>query len=205
VPKAKNSVNEFEVTLEQTDDFDCSEAHVFRAGVLSYPAKTLGALLDASTGNTIFVSEVYDGDCPVGLYNKTAPPERQLKAGDFIVEVNGHRGNMTMMMQEMHLYRNLTLLVTRAMEYDINVCKQDTLGCSITYDANSGISLGVACVLSGPIQMWNDQNPSKVVLDGDRIVAVNGVRGSTGDLLEVIKQSKELRMTMARPASNTVE
>jgi len=198
---------EFQVKLQRADCFtDGSRDDVpAAANVLSSPMKTLGALLDASTGVAIFVSEVYDGDCPVGAHNRTAPPEQQLKAGDFIVEVNGHRGNMTSMMQEMHLNRNLTLLVTRAMEYEINVHKQDTLGCSITYDATSGISLGIACVLEGPIKVWNEENPSKKVLEGDRIIAVNGVKGATSDLLEMIQKSEELLMTLARPASNTVE
>jgi len=205
VDTEQDNVKEFEVKLSRTDSSTGSrdDTPAAAATVLSSPAKTLGALLDASTGVTIFVSEVYDGDCPVGVYNRTAPIAKQLKVGDFIVEVNGHRGNMTIMMQEMHLNRNLTLRVTRALEYEINVQKQDTLGCSITYDANSGISLGIACVLEGPIKEWNEENPEKAVLEGDRIVAVNGVKGATGDLLEMIRKSEDLRMTLARPASGT--
>jgi len=204
--QAEADVKEFQVKLQRTNSStDGSRDDIPAANVLSSPGKTLGALLDASTGATIFVSEVYDSDCPVSAYNRTAPPELQIKVGDFIVEVNGHRGNMTIMMQEMHLNRNLTVLVTRAMEYDINVHKQDTLGCSITYDANAGISLGIACVLEGPIKVWNDENPSMRVLEGDRIIAVNGVKGVTSDLLDVIRKSEELWMTLARPASSAVE
>jgi len=204
--QAEDDVKEFEVKLHRTDCSTGTRDDVPAASnVLSSPVRTLGALLDASTGVTIFVSEVYDGDCPVGVYNRTAPPEQQLKVGDFIVEVNGHHGNMTIMMQEMHLNRNLTLLVMRAMEYEINVHKQDMLGCSITYDANSGISLGIACVLQGPIKVWNDENPSKIVIEGDRIIAVNGVKGATSDLLEIIRKSQDLWMTLARPASSTVK
>jgi len=189
--QAKETLKEFQVKLQRTD---CSIDGTLD-GVPAAPMvfwTSLGAMLDASTGVTIFVSEVYDSDCPVGVYNRTAPPELQLKVGDFIVEVNGHRGNMTVMMQEMHLNRNLTLLVTRAVEYEIHVHKQDTLGCSITYDASSGISLGVAIVLEGPIKVWNDENPSKKVLEGDRIIAVNGVKGATSDLLEMIRKSEKL-------------
>jgi len=203
--QAEDNVKEFQVKLQRTNwSTDGTRDDVpAAANVLSSPP--LGALLDASTGVTIFVSEVFDSDCPVGAYNRTAPPELQLKVGDFIVEVNGHRGNMTIMMQEMHLNRNLTLLVMRAMEYEINVHKQDMLGCSITYDANSGISLGIACVLQGPIKVWNDENPSKIVIEGDRIIAVNGVKGATSDLLEIIRKSQDLWMTLARPASSTVK
>jgi hypothetical protein len=204
--KDQSDVKEFQVKLTRDDSSTgIRDDMPAAASVLSSPAKTLGALLDASTGVTIFVSEVYDSDCPVGAYNRTAPPEFQLKVGDFIVEVNGHRGNMTIMMQEMHLNRNLTLLVTRAMEYEITVHKQDTLGCSITYDANSGISLGIACVLEGPIKVWNDEHPSLRVVEGDRIIAVNGVKGATSDLLEMIRKSEELCMTLARPSGSYIE
>merc|ERR1712129_658525 len=112
---------------------------------------------------------------------------------------------MTIMMQEMHRNCNLTLRVSRAIEYEIKVCKKDTLGCHVTYDLNIGISLGVARVLEGPIQVWNDENPSKKVLVGDRIIAVNGVKGTTKDLIEMIRISEELCLTLARPASSTAE
>lgn len=202
----ENYVKAFQVTLQRrgasTAGLDVAPASN-NTDPRSF-AKTLGMVLDASMGVIMFVCKVYDDDCLVGAYNRTAPPEVQLKVGDFIEEVNGFRGNMAIMIQEVCSNSDLTLLVSRSMEYEINVRKKDTLGCDVTY-LGSGISLGVARVFDGPIQEWNDKNPSRTVLEGDRIISVNGVRGTTHDLLEMIRTSEELCMSLARPASSSVD
>lgn len=204
--RAEHYVKTFKVRLQQngvsTDSLDSSFSGDGNA--LRGLAMTLGMLLDSSTGVTILVCEVSGGGA-AGVYNKKAPPELQLRDGDFIEEVNGLCGNMTIMMQEMYRNWNLTLLVSRAVEFEIRVRKKDTLGCHVTYDFNVGSALGVARVLEGPIQVWNDGNPLQKVLVGDRIVAVNGVKGATSDLLEMIRRYEELDLTIARPASSTAE
>mmetsp|Transcript_36509 Transcript_36509/g.105171 ORF Transcript_36509/g.105171 Transcript_36509/m.105171 type:complete len:263 (-) Transcript_36509:100-888(-) len=167
----------------------------------SDPSQPLGALFDASLPMELYVSAVLQG--VEGLVQSAERASAAcLKAGDFITAVNGVTG--TEMTREVQTSRRLELSVRRPLEYAISIVKTGSLGCSISYDANTGTVLGIASVLEGPIRAWNIRaqssgNTSEVVREGDRIIAVNGKRGYTSQLLEAIQSATDLKIVMTRP------
>lgn len=162
------------------------------------PVLPLGAHFDASMPTELFVTNVMPHvDGLVQHAERTSGT--QLKAGDFIMSVNGVTGSE--MPKELQSARHLSLKVRRPMEFEVEIEKAGgTLGCSITYDAHTGMSLGVSNVLDGPIQRWNESGSGEKVQEGDRIVCVNGVRGFTSQLLEAIRAASQLKLTLARPS-----
>lgn len=184
----QGDADEFLVTLEKAD--------------LVSP---FGVQLDGSTGSIIYVSQVSEDASCVSEYNQGAREERRLQTGDFVFEVNGIGGDMTRMMKEVHVNNKLEMLVRRPIEFNIQVRKAESLGCSITYDANTGVSLGIACVLDGPVKAWNEAHPAAAVYEGDRIIMVNGRRGSTAKLLDLIKGAEKLELTLARPSGGSAD
>lgn len=163
----------------------------------SDPAQLLGALFDASMSSELYVSTVLQH--AEGLVqNAERVSGVKLKPGDFIISVNGVTGSD--MPKELQTAKRLELTVRRPTEYHITISKTSgTLGCSITYDANTGNALGIASVLEGPIQSWNARGMGETVRVGDRIVGVNGKRGYTSQLLEAIHAANELNLCLARP------
>merc|ERR1711879_870242 len=55
-------------------------------------------------------------------------------------------------------------------------------------------------VKEGLIQEWNLAHPDLVVCTGDRITEVNGVRGDSSRMFEVLSQDLEVRMTISHSA-----
>jgi len=82
----------------------------------------------------------------------------------------------------------------------------------ITLDKTTGTNLGaqvspidgktllIEAVLGGLFKDWNLANPRVQVSKGDRIVEVNGIVGSSTDLLEECKQCKILQVRLRREA-----
>jgi len=186
----ERATKEFMLTLDRAD-----------------PMRPLGALFDASMPGELYVSAVLDDqDGLVQAAERTC--NVTLLAGDFIVAVNGVTGSA--MPVELQTSRRLQLTVQRPEEYEIAITKTGVLGCSITYDANTGTALGIASVLSGPIQDWNMEakmngNNWRAVQEGDRIIAVNGTRGHTAHLLEAIQANSDLKLTLSRPSLRSIQ
>merc|ERR1712079_337723 len=57
---------------------------------------------------------------PFQLYNRGAPPGRQLKENDFIKSVNGIAGNTQAMLAQFKMQKHLRIVVVRGMQF--NVC-----------------------------------------------------------------------------------
>merc|ERR1712096_565785 len=59
-------------------------------------------------------------------------------------------------------------------------------------------TLLVSEVKAGLVAGWNVRHPDCCVLNGDRIVQVNGVHGSSRDLIDTIRANTELRIRFRR-------
>lgn len=185
-PSLREEVRDFAFTIDRPD--------------LSTP---LGAVLDPSGSGAIHVCGILPGETAVGKANRRAPEARQLKAGDFITEVNGVSGDLTGMLNEVLSSASLAMQVRRPEEYEIVVNRRGgTLGCGITYDACNGNTLTIESVNDGPISAWNAANSDRPVRVGDRIVAANAKSGSSTELLEFIRAMEgDVRLRFARPAT----
>jgi len=79
----------------------------------------------------------------------------------------------------------------------------ETLG--ICADQGDEKTLQVVSISAGLIQQWNTEHPNLEVQQGDRIVDVNGVRGSSQDLVEECQKVQCLQMRLRRPRSNVAQ
>lgn len=165
------------------------------------PKAPLGLALDPSGIEAIYVCSVQQENSPVSEANEQNPSGEQLVAGDFIFSVNGVTSDLAAMMAEVQGSTQLELAVRRPTEFAINVNRKgQSVGCAITYDATTGVTLVVEAVNDGPVKVWNDLNPGNTVQVGDRVIAVNGLRGTAVQLLEKIRATDELQLAFVRPA-----
>jgi len=161
----------------------------------------LGLLLDPSGADGIYVCNVQDADFLIANANRNLPDTHRLKAGDFIYKINDMSGDLAQMMTELQSTGNLEFLVRRPVSFDIKVDRKgQSVGCGITYDASTGISLVIESINEGPIHTWNSEHPDKVIRVGDRIIAVNGTQGNSAQLLEVIRGNNILNLSFVRAA-----
>mmetsp|Transcript_133615 Transcript_133615/g.266589 ORF Transcript_133615/g.266589 Transcript_133615/m.266589 type:complete len:228 (-) Transcript_133615:728-1411(-) len=162
----------------------------------------LGVLLDPSGIGSLYVCSVQqEGQSPVRTANERAPTEKQLRAGDFIFQVNQVCSDVHAMMTEMQRSSRIEFLVRRPTVYAVSFDRRGaSVGCGITYDSCAGISLVIESINEGPIQTWNAEHPDKVVRIGDRIVAVNGTTGNSAQLLDVIRGTNVLDFRFVRMA-----
>jgi len=62
----------------------------------------------------------------------------------------------------------------------------------------------VHTVRPGPVEEWNARNPRRMVMQGDRLLEVNGVRGpSAADICQRLKVDHSLRIVVSRRKNKT--
>jgi len=151
----------------------------------------LGMSFDASDGRLLHLSSVISGATAAGVHNNTASEEQCLRDGDYIVNVNGVTGNARAMLREIQLNQNLSLTVRRAIQFSAMLDKKGRpLGLSFVH-AGPTASLIVETVADGPVAEWNQAHPREELRPGDRIVAVNGMRGGASELLQKLAETRQ--------------
>uniref|UniRef100_A0A7S0AA22 PDZ domain-containing protein n=1 Tax=Pyrodinium bahamense TaxID=73915 RepID=A0A7S0AA22_9DINO len=87
-------------------------------------------------------------------------------------------------------------------EWDVFVARSPGR-CEIGLDVTpeDQVRLKVLRVKDGLVKDWNNSQPIAAlrVAEGQRIVAVNGISGSSGRLLQTLMKDSELRLTLMRP------
>mmetsp|Transcript_8666 Transcript_8666/g.15604 ORF Transcript_8666/g.15604 Transcript_8666/m.15604 type:complete len:159 (+) Transcript_8666:117-593(+) len=89
-------------------------------------------------------------------------------------------------------------------EFDVRVvkdAKNSLLGVDV--DLSEGCVMLVETVSGGLIGDWNKSHSDKQVRPGDKIIAVNGHRGSVNDMLQACKDDDELHMIVLRKEGET--
>jgi hypothetical protein len=81
----------------------------------------------------------------------------------------------------------LDLTLQRPVETQVQVNtlseQSNSLGLTLTHALN-GTALVIMSVEEGPMRKWNEQNANSMVREYDRIIEVNGVRGSVVELIQ---------------------
>jgi len=162
---------------------------------------------DSDFGVSLFYSDVVDYleiidvdttiDC-VAAHNRAADKGRQLQAGQLILAVNGVTETKKML-NEWKGNFEVSCVVCWPNEFDISIEKvSGGMGVDVTH-SKKGTALLIEGVHAGPVESWNQANPDQRVEVADRIVAVNGVRGSPADLKGALKASTgKIAMVIAR-------
>lgn len=171
--------------------------------------KRLGLNCDTRDGNTLYILGVKSG--VIHSFNQTVRRAARLLPGQFIMNVNKVGGNSQELLKTMKSAPRLELVVSPPMEIRalINANSADSLGFEFTKRL-FGKDILVTKVIEGPethaspVQVWNEANPGQQIREGDRIIAVNGLRGSAADLIKRIrasvKSSAVYQITVVRPA-----
>lgn len=167
-PTEKRGFIEFPVSLNRT------------------PGTKLGLELDILGKTHAQVCEVAPG-C-IKTYNQSSPAE-EVKAGDFIVEVNGVRGDAKSFLKILKEEKNLNLVFRRGNEYTVSIETNSRPHGLILQHAPRSISLVISDIKDGPVTEWNEGNPDRALSICDRIVAFNGNRAPPAELLNEVQDS----------------
>merc|ERR1712113_911184 len=123
------------------------------------------------------------------------------QVGDFIIAVNGLKGDTKKMAQLCIEQLQLEILFKRCTPFQVTVDKsspQACLGLDLDY-LDAGLSLHIRDVKEGLISEWNKANKDNAVKPLDRIVSVNGFRGETKRLLEMCASQTNMTLEIVRP------
>jgi hypothetical protein len=162
----------------------------------------LGIAYDTSDGYSVHLTEI-DMWGAFAKWN-TCHCMEQVRRGDHIIAVNGVRG-LSGILQRMRQADDLEIELHRPATYSIEVTKTaHGLGIDTRQDDNSGSLMVSHLVGKGAVKDWNDANEDKQVRVYDRIVKVNGFRGSVAELTNKIMAVQDggklgLTLTAAPP------
>jgi len=175
----------------------------FHLNIENPSSKTLGIDLDTQDQNTVYVENVR----PMGLvdvHNSNSKPTERLLAGHFIMQVNGVQDRASMLIEglgeEMKRLPLLRLVVRRPFTLCVAVNKRDKktdIGICFNRTSHAGC-LVITQISPGPVMEWNRKNPGREVLLGDRVTAVNGVKGKPSDMAKKMKSLERFIMTVVR-------
>jgi len=156
--------------------------------------------LDIQDNCSAYVVAVRDG--PFQIYNEGAQPGRELRAGDFIVKVNGADGKGAKLLDRMKRDGRLELLVRRPVELTAVLGRSGPskkLGIEVT-NHPIGNALLLTKISAGLVREWNERSRDQELKVADRIVAVGGRRGTAVELKKLLEAPKVCHVTVARPA-----
>mmetsp|Transcript_8895 Transcript_8895/g.31583 ORF Transcript_8895/g.31583 Transcript_8895/m.31583 type:complete len:244 (-) Transcript_8895:44-775(-) len=158
------------------------------------PSEPIGLDIDLIDGVSAVVVDIKEG--AVKQWNDMNP-EKALKVHDRIVEVNGSRGDSNSLVTRLKSDTVWMLQVQRPAEFAISINRSDapSLGMDLRYAPN-GTTLMITQVGEGPMQEWNTHNPHRVVHRHDRIIELNGVRGTPPQLLAASEDAETLDLVI---------
>jgi len=169
----------------------------FHITIENRTAKSLGIELDTQDENAVYVDQVRPFGL-VDLHNSNSKPTERLLSEHFIMQVNGVHGKASELVEELNKLSVLHLVVRRPSVFCVAVDKKDKKR-DIGFSFNTrSCSLVINQMWQGPVVEWNRRNPGKDVLLGDRIVAVNGLKGRASDMAKKMKSLDKFIMTVVR-------
>lgn len=127
-------------------------------------------------------------------YNDTAPADRQIRVGDYIVQVNSDCASAVSMSDALQASERLQVMLVRAYIFTKRVRKDgQPLGLDLKY-AVEGSSLLINDIREdGAVK-----RSCPDIHVGDRIVAVNGAGGGASDLMTAIRASDAPQLWLSR-------
>lgn len=171
----------------------------FTISITDSPAGTSGLRVDGLDGEKLIVVSI-DAGSAFDTYNKSASEDKKIKELDYIMEVNGKKGNSKAMEDTLAEQQKLDCLVKRASEFPVNISKAGgSLGVDLTCKEKWN-SLLIKKITDGGFSKWNSANPGKEIKSNDRIVAVGGKRGTAADMLATMKSESDMEITISRPS-----
>jgi len=162
--------------------------------------QSLGMSFDIIQSDNLRINLV-DATGPIADYNSGASEELRVREGDYIMSVNGSSGDAKAKLGAMHLGGAVVLEIRRAYSFQVNGLdkSQGRLGLDLTFHGKSTAACIKKIFVDGLIKEHNQAHPDLEVRIGDLIVAVNGQRGGSRELVQLIGASDKLDLTIVRP------
>lgn len=162
------------------------------------PDTFLAIDVDSSDGFTLLVRRINEG--LVTGWNRTVGDATQcdVRMYDRILEVNGMRGDSQDLLMALRTGATIEMVVRRPTLYRLALTKGfsgEPLG--LVIDGVDGVNLLVEHLNEhGVFADWNRNHWQQPIRRSDRIVEVNGVRGSAKKLLEAIHRDDHLELSL---------
>lgn len=171
----------------------------FKAVIEKRDQEPLGIALDVFEKVNCMITKVKDNGA-LAAYNKNVTPEFQIRPGCYLVQC----GKITDPVQTVQALRetgSYELIVRRALELKVRLTKiKDGLGV-VFHHTENGSSLLIHLISEdGAVAKWNRENQNELIKVNDRVVAVDGTRGTSAELLDLIAKASNLELTLSRPA-----
>jgi len=146
--------------------------------------EVIGLNLDVTDGLSLVIVDILPG--VVQTWNEKHPNAPRLQINDRVIEANGMRGDAKKLMTVMKQSTVWTLMVQRPVEVEIVINRSGLIGMGIDLRyAPNGTSLMITEVDDGPFKDWNQCSGAAAQIQTcDRIIEVNGTRGSSQELLK---------------------
>mmetsp|Transcript_37142 Transcript_37142/g.78795 ORF Transcript_37142/g.78795 Transcript_37142/m.78795 type:complete len:231 (-) Transcript_37142:587-1279(-) len=156
-------------------------------------SESIGWQVDVVDEKRLFLCRILTSPSALSKYNASVPEDRQLRIGDYILKVNGNNSSVNSMMTTARSAQTLDLLVQRPRLFTKTIKKDGpSLGLMLTH-AKGCPSLCIEGINDGPVKRMAPD-----LQLGDRIVAVNGVRGDSETLMRALQQDSELNLEFSR-------
>lgn len=139
-------------------------------------------------------------DGVIESYNATAPPTQRVRAGDFIVAVDGVAVGLRQLIERLQGDTSIELHVLRQVPFRVALRQSPGEMLSSVKYATTGVSL-IVFRTSAPITSYNLLNPERALKNHDCIMSVNGVSSSTTLMMEQLASASELDLLVARPTN----
>ena len=165
--------------------------------------RLLGVALDSTEEKSLMIVGIFDGI--IKKFNEKFP-RQGVKKFDKITAVNGKVGTANEMRRIMvsaiadETLETLQLTLRRPTEHEVRLERPGALGLQVNYTDLLGGVLISKVVANGLVDRWNKEElrkgSSSRMAVGDRIIALNGEELKGDELLERLKNDRELILTV---------
>jgi len=179
---------------KKASDTPLKSGSEFRVQIERTLDELIGLDIDLIDGISAVVVDVKAG--AVHKWNE-AHHDSKIQVNDRIVEVNGVRSDANSIVSKLKRDTVWNLVLQRPSEFrvTINRASAPSLGMDLRYAPN-GTSLMITAVGDGPMQEWNNANKNVTVKKYDRIIELNGTRGTPQRLLQASEGVEKLDMVI---------
>lgn len=143
-----------------------------------------------SDGEALEINSLRSGRHAAASYNDSVKTSLQLQPGFLVLSVNGVAGDARRMWSEWQSQTRVSCEICHPSCFPIHFERDGPLGIDVIHSHTGvGVSLVLDGILDGPLALWNIANPDMTVRRLDRIVAVNGCRGTPPELKEALRST----------------
>lgn len=172
---------------------------VHRLVVTPEPGEGPGLEVDVVDGKHIYVLAILPGVFSRANSMFFEHPLWQLQPSDRIIEVNACRGEVGEIIAELQKEGTWDVRFQHPTEFKVELYRQgtDSLGMELRF-APGGNTLLIHAIQPGPVMQYNGrvESRSKCIYVLDRIIEMNGVRGTPADLLKASTLRDPIEMTV---------